>query len=55
MCNLYYKFGRSEYRLGSFPTREKAEQYWYLVREKLWSELGSDIKPIYVELKKGRG
>lgn len=55
MCNLYYKHGRYEYRLGSFPTREKAENYWNLVREKLRNELGSDIQPIYVEVKKGRG
>ena len=55
MCNLYYKSGRWEYRLGSFPNREKAEAYWNLVREKLINEVGTDVQPIYVETKKGRG
>lgn len=55
MCNLYYKHGRYDYRLGSFQNREKAEAYWNLVKEKLRNELGSDIQPIYVETKKGRG
>ena len=55
MCNLYYKSGRWEYRLGSFPSREKAEAYWNLVREKLRDEVGTDVQPIYVETKKGRG
>lgn len=55
MCNLYYKYGRSEYRLGTFRNRQKAEEFWNAIQPMLEAKLGTDLKPIYVETGKGRG
>lgn len=54
-CKLYYRTSGGEWYLGSFPTREKAQQYWSLVKTILEDKLGTGLEPIYVESGKGRG
>lgn len=53
MCNLYYKYGSSQYRVGSFRNRQKAEYFWQSLRPILEDKLGTGIEPIFVETGKG--
>lgn len=52
-CKLYYKHGKSTFQLGTFRNRQKAEEFWYFIHERLYDKLGH-VEPIYVETGKGR-
>lgn len=55
MCYLYYRIGTWDSLGGKFPNRDQAEKFWNLVREKVRDEMGSDVQPVFVEIKQGRG
>ena len=54
-CKLFYQYGAVSYPLGTFRSREKAEEFWTAIKPQLEDKLGNQLKPIYVETGKGRG
>ena len=54
-CKLYVSCGNRDMYLGQFKNQEKTKEHYSLIREKLYSELGYGVKPIYVEQGRGKG
>ena len=52
-CKLYYQHCGISFLLGTFRNRQKAEEFWYFIHERLTDKLGY-VEPIYVETTKGR-
>ena len=53
-CKLYVRYGQRDMYLGEFKDEERAGKHFRLIRAKLESELGTDIKPVYVKQGKGK-
>lgn len=53
-CNLYYRHSCCTFKVGTFQSREKAEQHWNCIKDTLKDRLG-EVTPVYVEKGKGKG
>ncbi|MBQ3504854.1 MAG: hypothetical protein IJA75_09155, partial [Oscillospiraceae bacterium] len=53
-CKLYVRYGQRDMYLGEFKDEERAGKHFQLIKAKLESELGTDIKPVYVKQGKGK-
>lgn len=53
-CKLYVRTDNFETYLGRFKNQEKAAAHFQLIRAKMETEYGTDIKSIYVEQGKRR-
>ena len=53
-CKLYIAIYGSEIRAGTFPNREKAEEFYNRNKETFRADNGQLGKPIYVETGKGK-
>lgn len=54
-CKLYARCGSLDVYLGQFKDQDRASKHWQLVKERLESFYGTDIKPVFVQQGKGKG
>ena len=55
MVKLYCQHPGGDRYLGAYRDRKAAEGFWGLMKNKLKEIHGPEIKPVYVETKKGSG
>ena len=55
MVKLYCQHKGGDRYLGAYKDQRTAEAFWGLMKPRLRELHGPEIKPVYVDTKKGRG